>query len=661
MWCDVRRRRGEGERGAILVLFALLMVSLLGVAGLVLDFGLVRADRRQNKSAADLAVAAGMRTLEFGGYPAPFRGVCEAVKFLKANQPELVSMTGEYVRGDGTTIASSDPCTTSAPEWYELCIPNADSTWAWFRGTADGGRIAVDVKNGYRLNDGGFSDETLVSGDVGDPDLGNCDHLAVIVREKQNAGFGKVVSQGELASRTRSVGRITQSVNSTAVIALLLLERHDCETLTFSGTNSAVFVQGYGTHPGIIHSDSIGDGDGCNAKILSGAKASISNGTFSYDGAAILAEQAPLSANPADPPSPGYVSVASKAGIPGSKFEDYSGDCPQEILAQPSDCVTGSSRKGRINVDILFRARIAALRADADARTKWNKAQAETATAEHPSFRWYQSCGEVPASVPEQYVYINCDNFKQDVTFTHESAEIIFSGGISGSKNITFENPAKIYITNAVSLQGGNFNVNTGPLVTPSAGNCAARFPSARSKTTKVVIANGGFGVQGGSLHLCGTTMLMGDAYSAGSCANLPAIPTTNGVAPYDNCFKGIFKLSGGANLDWTAPNVTDGAIEWNASGSQPFLDDFEDLAFWTEAAPSSSIAGGGTNTMKGVFFLPNSDPFEITGNGGQVIQTDAQFIVRKLKMGGNGGLSMKPNPNNSVAFPYFSGFTMIR
>lgn len=656
MWLAVHRR-GADERGAVLVIFMLLIVSLLTVAGLVLDFGLVRADRRQNKSAADLAVAAGMRSLELGGYPAPFRGVCEAVKFLRANQPELASMTGEYLRGNGSPISSSDPCTTSASEWYDLCLPNTDSTWAWYRGEADGGRIAVDIKNGYRLSDGGFSDESLVSGDAGDADLGSCDHLAVIVREKRNPGFGRVVSKDELSSSTRSVGRITQSVKSTAVIALLLLERHDCETLTFAGTNSAVFVQGYGTHPGIIHSDSIGDGANCSAKILNGAEATITNASSYYEGAAILAEQAPLSADPAEPPSPGYVSVAAKSGIPGSKSEDYSGDCPDEILAQPSDCVTGSSRKGRINVDILYRARIAALRAEADTRTKWNQLQAESA-----GFVWYPNCGSVPATVTERYVFITCPSFKQDVTFTADNAEIVFGGQVSGSNNMTFENPAKIYIRDGLALQGGNFNVNTGPLAAPTAGSCGARFPSARSKTTKLVVANGDFKGTGGNVHLCGTMVLMGDGSpGGGSCPKPPAIPATNGVVPYDNCFKGTIALSGGVALDWTAPNATDGGIAWDESGSQPYLDNFEDLAFWTEASTSSSIAGGGANTMKGVFFLPNSNPFEITGNGGQVIQTDAQFIVRKLKLGGNGILSMRPNPNNSVAFPYFSGFTMVR
>ncbi|MGH3116309.1 MAG: Tad domain-containing protein, partial [Gaiellales bacterium] len=550
------RRRTADEQGATLVLFMAILVGLLGISGLVLDLGLVRADRRQNKSAADLAVAAGMRRLELGGFPAPFRGVCEAVKFLKANQPELATMSGTYKAGNGAAIASSDPCSTSAPEWNQLCVPNTQSTWAWYHGTADGGRLEVDIKSGYLLSDGGFGEEALLSGDGGDIDLGNCDHMAVVVNEAETPGFGKAVFGGNLTSRIRSVGRITQSIDSTAVIALLLLERNDCNVLTFNGTNSALRVQGHGIHPGIVHADSIGDGDDCSNKILNGATASTSGG---YNGAAILAERAETSANPPNPPTPGFVSIAAKSGIPGSKTENYAPDCPSKILAQPSGCVTGSSRKGRVNVDILYRARIKALQAEAATWTGWNQSQATTAAPDHPAFTYYNNCNTVPPAVTAQYVFINCSNFNNPVIFTANDAVVIFNGRISGSPDMTFVNPAKVYIRDGLSRSGGTFNVNTGLAVPASSASCASRFPGERAKTAKLVVANGDLSTTGGAnLHLCGTTLLMGDGSAGGGgCPNPtpPAIPSTNGVVPYDNCFNGSISLSGGGAIDWTAPN----------------------------------------------------------------------------------------------------------
>jgi hypothetical protein len=220
---------------------------------------------------------------------------------------------------------------------------------------------------------------------------------------------------------------------------------------------------------------------------------------------------------------------------------------------------------------------------------------------------------------------------------------------------VTFTEPDYVYVGNEVKRTGGTLSVNRG-----SSSNCTDRFLADRAKTTKFVIARGGFSSSGGAtLRLCSTVVLMGDA--TGSNASMPAIPATNGVDPYDNDFHGPINLGGGTNIDWTAPNVSSTPMEWDKAASQPYLDDFEDLAFWTESEDGNKLAGGGSNNMVGVFFLPNADPFTITGNGGQVILNNAQFIVRKLVMGGNGVLRMRPNPNDAVSVPYFSNFELVR
>ena len=52
-----RRRRDEG--GQILVLFALALIAIVGVIGLVLDGGSAFAQRRDEQNASDLASLAG--------------------------------------------------------------------------------------------------------------------------------------------------------------------------------------------------------------------------------------------------------------------------------------------------------------------------------------------------------------------------------------------------------------------------------------------------------------------------------------------------------------------------------------------------------------------------------------------------------------------------
>jgi len=647
---DRLRRRAADERGAALVLSALVLVTLLLIAGLVVDVALVRTDRQQNKSAADVAVTAGLRRLELGGYPAPFRGVCEALNYLTANDAELAGMTGSITYGNGTPI-TGDPCSTTSPQWQHLCVPNSPDTWAKYHGTAQSGRLVVDIKSGYLMSDGDFNDEPPGATDDGSSTLGGCDNVAVIISETEQPSFARAAFGGLMGSRVRSVGRITQSFDIRAVIALLLLERNDCNALSINGTNAAIEVMGYNHHPGIIHSDSIGNGDNCNNQVLNGV-AVTTGGSLPYSGPGILAD----SAETGSPPEPGHVSVAALAGLVGAVPSRAATPCPSTVKgasldpAIPYTCVTGSTRKGRINVDVLYRSRIAALQADAAAKTSGSAPD---------GFTPYNNCNAVPAVVTAQKVWINCNNFNNAVIFTASGAQIIFNGALSGSQDMTFVEPAYVYVGNGVSRTGGTMNVNTGALPT-----CAERFVADRTKTTKFVVARGSFSTGGGStLHLCGTTVLMGDSTSGGgSCPNVPAIPATNGVNPYDNCFNGYISLSGGGSLDWTAPNVTSTPMEWDKSASQPYLDDFEDLAFWTESSSNSnSLSGGGSNNMVGVFFLPNANSFHITGNGGQVILSNAQFIVRKLVMGGNGVLKMRPNPDDAISVPYFSNFELVR
>jgi hypothetical protein len=641
------RGRAADERGVVLVLGSLTLVTLLMVAGLVVDIALVRTDRQQNKSVADMAVTAGLRTLELGGYPAPFRGVCEALKFLQANSTEMAGLTGSITFASGTPV-TGDPCSPTSAYWQHLCVPGDETTWAAYHGTAGSGRITVDIKSGYLVSDGGFNDEPPSGVDSGDSVLGGCDNLAVIIAEQETPSFARAAFDGQMTSRIRTVGRVTQTFDVRAVVALLLLERRDCDALTFNGTNAAVQVLGYGTHPGIIHSDSIGNGDNCNNQILNGA-AVTTGGTTPYAGPGILAE----SAQTGTPPEPGRISVSALYGLLGSVPARASTPCPSTAKgtsldpAIPHTCAIGSSRKGRINVDVLYRSRIAALRADA--------AQKTALTAAPVGYTSYNNCNAVPAVVSDTKVWISCNQFNNAVVFNASVKEIIFTGSVSGSADMTFVEPDFIYVGNGLSRTGGTFRVNSGTSAT-----CNARFTADRSKTTKIVVAKGDFKTSGGAnLHLCGTTVLMGDA--TGSNPAHPPIPATDGVDPYDNNFDGIIALSGGGTLDWTAPNASSVAMEWNKTASQPYLDDFEDLAFWTEASDSSSLSGGGQNNMVGVFFLPNADPFNMSGNGGQIIESNAQFIVRKLAMAGNGVLRMRPNPNDAISVPYFSNFALVR
>lgn len=64
------RELHEDERGQALVLVAIFLMGLIAVAGLVVDGGLVLAQRRDLQNAADAAAAAGAMQLDEGHYRA---------------------------------------------------------------------------------------------------------------------------------------------------------------------------------------------------------------------------------------------------------------------------------------------------------------------------------------------------------------------------------------------------------------------------------------------------------------------------------------------------------------------------------------------------------------------------------------------------------------
>jgi Flp pilus assembly protein TadG len=58
----------EGQKGQAVVLFAILLVVMIGAAGLLVDGGMAWANRRQAQSAADLSALAAAKAISDGGY-----------------------------------------------------------------------------------------------------------------------------------------------------------------------------------------------------------------------------------------------------------------------------------------------------------------------------------------------------------------------------------------------------------------------------------------------------------------------------------------------------------------------------------------------------------------------------------------------------------------
>ena len=256
------RIRRRDDRGAVAVIVAVSMLMLTVTAALVLDFGVVRLDRQQNKLAADAAVAAGLQAADKGtGDFYNATAVCAAYAFLKANREQLSGLPAGVCASPSTT---------------QICVAGDPTTDFTYNATTTSGNKTFEVwiKSRYRVAEttggGSFPDEssmTSLSADTGDGTKQGCDQLAVIIRQKTRPGLGQLISSGDLVSRTRSVGRVSDGPPESPY-ALLILERHDCDALANSsgGAGGRIDVSGFDTHPANIHVDSDGTGAQCMSK-----------------------------------------------------------------------------------------------------------------------------------------------------------------------------------------------------------------------------------------------------------------------------------------------------------------------------------------------------------------------------------------------------------
>lgn len=653
--------RAEGERGVVIVLIALALLAIMVIVAMVIDLSYVRQTRQANKSSTDFAVTAGMHGLETpDGVPRPWGGVCEALEYLKANHSDLGDLTGSFHDGTGApTSPPGDPCAspTTAP-YTTLCTPNAKETWAWFQGTAAGGRLLIDIKSGYVLPDPDFpEDTTAYSADsVGDSEQGGCDQLAVILRDRDPAFFGGVAGASEYATVIRSVGRVKIDPRSTETVALLLLEQRDCETLVTEGNNTYVLVQatpiGAPTNPGLIQSNSNATG-ACSgsARVIEGSSACPAIANCSGAGPSVVAQDATA----AVPPVKGRVGVRSVGGL-------------QNGFSSTPACASAASPPAGCTVSPVPVARGIVTRAPVDNRYLTAVTALKSAAAAAGPSGYYvannaSACSALVNTTVSTAttggnprVYLNCNlsvGPGETLTFDDTITDVVVTGNLDVKGALTARNVRNVVVkgNNGVNVQG-NIRINR-----RSAATCTERFGAfPRTEITKFVVLRGSFeaNASGTQVALCNTFLFLADG----------TLPTSPGAPPANNSSNGKILVGSSASLDWRAPNQVDSFVP----DGDPLLSDFEDLALWTEFSGNGSpgtaagIGGQGTVVTSGVFFLPNANPFNISGGGtGAELNADAQFVVRKLRLSGTVRLKMAPSPNNSVLTPKFVGADLIR
>ena len=630
-WTVGRLRGRRDERGAVAIMVAISLTALLVVVAMVLDFGLVRMDRQSNKAAADSAIGAGMRALDGGtGEIYSYRGVCEAIEYLDANQPEL--------RDAGLGWTECGGARDSV-----VCRPGVPSTAANFAQTVttpDDVEYLVEISIPYVLADHPeFQEETkaTLAGDQGEPAEQGCDQIGVHITQTRQPGLGSIASDEDIVSRVRSVGRVTIGNDGQGAVALLLLERHDCRAIDTVG-GASVHVYGTDAMPGMIHTDSLGDGDDCNSvnKVYNG---NHTNG--------IVADESD------DGALPGLLSTAALSGaaaaVAGNATDPidqvHGGPFPPGNPPEGRDVIT------RRPVDNRWLDAVRSHEAVGYAKTVMTPATA-AAAGYTLSTQVGSGCNLAGAELTAVKLYVDCNTgpgFTQANVNLPDAVEVVFNGKVKAD-NLTMPKATGVYVYGEWGGSGLAFDVSpTFRMHHFGAATCSST-PTGDINNRAVLYIAGGFLKSANSsawLQMCNTTLIMGGA-QVGGC-----LPATNGVDPVDNACDGIIQITGGSQ-DWTAPNSTSDT----ADPSMWAL--FEDLALWTEAWGAHTMAGGGTMHLSGVFMLPEADAFNIKGGGLQDVR-NSQYIARKLNVTGGGALEMEPNAKDVVTIPILGGFSFVR
>lgn len=599
------RRVRRDEAGAITIMVALSMVTILVAAAMVLDFGIARLDRQQNKAVADSAVTAGMHGLDRGdGKPHAFSGVCQALDFLRANKPALSSLTW---------APCSDP-----QKLATICQWGDTTTYARFTGSVDG--VSVEISSPYTLANSGWPEEQLgsLAADQEAKPEDACDQVAVVVRQTRHPGLGSLATSKDLTTAVRSVGRVSEGTDDGQPVALLLLDRTGCDSITINGGNSYVRVLASGITAGLIHSDSNGQDCTGQQRILTGDHAS---GIIAFAGS-----------NGA----PGLVRVRAM----GTAYAPFTYDSATNVVAQ-GGAIGPGPLVSRSPVDARYMS--AAKAAISDYET-----QAATAGTGWTIKNCNTQASDLAAVTGKLWVDCN-SNQSFDTSVTLNASTIFFDTKSITSANLAMPNATRVYVRgdtatngNAITENGGTFSMGQG------SGNvsCPDTTTAPTLTRSRLILGAGSFSSNSSStIKLCSTTVVLRGGLTGG------CIPSTYGTAPTTTLCNGRLTMAG--QIDWTAPNKVQGqaaAADWQ---------DFEDLALWGEGSGTHDVGGGGYMRLSGIFFLPNGD-FQVHGGSGQNVK-NSQYIARRFRADGGSKLELQPNPYDVIGVPTLTNFMLVR
>jgi hypothetical protein len=594
----IRRRRGDDERGVIVIMWALLMVAVLIVAALVIDLGQLKTTRRSGQSVADLAALAGGKSLSSG---APQAACGDALKYLKGNTPDLP--------------ASADPASNTCSNIQSLasCKASPTPTDAGFIGAT--GAYTVVIRYPVADNDSAMTDgfRALNASIDGTP----CERMAVTIARSRPTFFGGVVGVSSLTTHATAVVRAS-ALKKKGIPALWLLEPANCAALKVSGSGTAVNVGDLTVDPivpGYVSIDS--DGSGC-----SGGATTLSVPTGS------------LIAAPTSGSTPGLISLFAMpflTACSGATLHDCDPSDVQanRLLPQPRP---SGERATRAPVDWTFNCK--ASYPNYKPGTVAVPIESCPSTGDGAHFPYIDNLvaaiGNTTGSAPATGAWQrwttgggghSC-NPSGNTTVTGNWWVDCSTLSVGGGATVTFAN-GNVVMDGHLKLTGsGAVSMNTANAVATLPASClppTVATPCVNNASTNAAflyMRNGDLNLNGGGINF-------------------------NRVFVYQA--NGVLGNTGGSPPTWSAP--TEGPFAY--------------LALWSEKQSTAyQINGGASMALQGIYFTPYGD-MSLAG-GSPVAQQHAQFISRSLAVSGGATFNLAPDGNNFISIPPKAG-TLIR
>lgn len=229
------RRGPEGERGAILVLFTLLVTATMIFAAFAVDLTSQRVNHRTQQTTADQAAAAAAARLNWGDV----QGACQnAFTYLRNNTPDLPQSTV-----DCSPLGTTATCDNTNPAPHEATFSPSTAPYT--------------IRLRYPIPDAEIADSHFSTGaDDGAP----CQRLRVSIAKQATTYFSRVIGVQTLSAQGSTVVR--QTGGSQVVPALWVLDPFACPAVNVQGGSQITVGSTLPTViPGVITVDS--DGSGC--------------------------------------------------------------------------------------------------------------------------------------------------------------------------------------------------------------------------------------------------------------------------------------------------------------------------------------------------------------------------------------------------------------